>query len=195
MQIIPAVIAGSFIGGTALSIFESGEAANLQQEALELKRKQAETTAAQQQIQRSDAMITVLGQQQAQSAAQGIAAASETSGALVRGSYERFSESSETAKSNLQMKEYQMDAQSAQIEQENSTRIFTTMLDTVTKVGQMAMGMPPTGSGSSPGSSLPQPFDLKESFNDTPPMSKNDYVAQFKNNKPYAEYLQQNSGV
>jgi len=202
---IPFVLAGSFIGSSVYEISQAEEAArqqtealNLQAEAVELKRKQGETAAAQQQIARSDAIMQVEGEQQAQAAAQGMAESSGTLGALTIGSYNKYAESSKTGEFNLEMQGLGLDVQQAGIEQRKSNveaqkdaQIFGILIDTATKAAQMAAGMPPTAVGHGSTQAQTDYGDSTPLFSPIPEKGKTeaDFLANFRNQGSFAKHL------
>jgi len=206
-EAIPFVVAGSFIGSSIYEMqqaeemaAEQTEALNLQAEALEIKRKQGETVAAKQQIERSDALMQVEGEQQAQAAAQGMAESSGTLGALTMGSYNKYAESSKTGEFNLEMQELGIDVQQVGIEQKKANvesqkdaQIFGILIDTATKAAEMAAGVPPTGIGAGAG-----PTQAQTDYGNTNPLysptpqkgqSKIDFLENFRNKGSFAKHL------
>jgi len=204
-EAIPFVVAGSFIGSSIYEMqqaeemaAEQTEALNLQAEALEIKRKQGETVAAKQQIERSDALMQVEGEQQAQAAAQGMAESSGTLGALTMGSYNKYAESSKTGEFNLEMQELGIDVQQVGIEQKKANvesqkdaQIFGILIDTATKAAQMAAGMPPTAVGHSSTQTQTEYGDTNPLYSPTPQkgQSKIDFLENFRNQGTFAKHL------
>lgn len=168
--------------------------ANMREKALEIKRKQAEAVASQKQIQRDDAIMKVEGEQQAQAAAQGMAPGSGTLGALTAGSYNKYAESSQTGKFNLEMQELSIDQKQAEVESRANAEIFGVLIDTATKAAQMYVGKPPTGAGKSSFSksdyNLPDYLYKDREKTET----EEDYLESFRNHSPFSKHLVGTSG-
>ena len=123
-------IIGAMIAGAAGKTYMEGEAINKQEEALELKRKQAEAKAAQDQITRDDELMHVQSAQLAEAAAQGMSASSGTLGALEKESYNKFAKSSEIGKFNLESQSLAIDQQISELEDKYWADAFGTVADT-----------------------------------------------------------------
>jgi len=134
MDALPFIVTGALGLPRA---YEEREARKAQEQALELKRKQQEAIASQQQIQRDDALMKVQGEQLAQATAQGMALSSGTLGSLQLGSYNKFAKSSEIGAFNLEMSELSLDQQRSSLESQYWANVF----GTVEKNAMKAYGM------------------------------------------------------
>ena len=137
-------IIGAVVAGAAGKMYMEGEAINQQEEALELKRKQAEAKAAQDQIQRDDQLLHVQSAQLAEAAAQGMSLSSGTLGALQEASYNKFAKSSEIGKFNLESQSLAIDQHMAELEDKYWADAFGTVEDTAMKLSGMSS---PTSTG------------------------------------------------
>jgi hypothetical protein len=124
---------GAMVAGAAGKMYMEGEALNEQENALELKRKQAEAKASQDQIQRDEQLMHVQSAQLAEAAAQGMSSASGTLGALETESYNKFAQSSKTGKFNLESQSLAIDFQIEQLEDKYWADAFGTVADTASK--------------------------------------------------------------
>lgn len=111
-----------------------GQAINKQEEALELKRKQAQAKASQDQIERDDQLLHVQAAQLTEAAAQGMASSSGTLGALETESYNKFAKSSQVGKFNLESQSLAIDQQMAELEDKYWADAFGTVADTAGKL-------------------------------------------------------------
>lgn len=196
---IPFILAGSLIGSAAYKMKLAGDKANMENEALELQRKQAEVKAAEDQIKRSDAIMRVEDQQQAEAVHQGMSLASGTLGSLTEGSYNKYAESSQTGKFNLDMRELSIDQKEAAVEAKARAEIFGTLIDTAVKGAELYMGMPPTpdkGADVSTGvmQYTPSSNDFWGSMGKwTEETQPGDYVTEFKAKRgKFSTWLSQN---
>jgi len=165
----------AMVAGAAGKTYMDEEAMEEKEEALELKRKQQEAIASQQQIQRDQKMMEVQGQQLAQGAAQGMSLSSGTLGALEEGSYNQFAKSSEIGKFNLQMSEAQIDQQKSQLESQFWSSVFGTVEDVASKGITMSKG---SGSGGGKGAA--------------PGLQAPNLVDDYKDDDPFASWLHTN---
>ena len=147
-------IIGAIIAGTAGKIYMEGEALDSQEKALELKRKQAEAAASQDQIKRDDEMMRVQSAQIAEATAQGMALSSGTLGALEESSYNKFAKSSEIGKFNLESQSLAIDSRMAELESKYWADAFGTVVEAATSM----KGMGKASGGGGGGGELPQPW-------------------------------------
>lgn len=141
---VPFVI-GAIIVGSAAEIYEEKQAEEAQEEALEVKRKQAQAKAAQDQIDRDDQMMHVQSAQLAEAAAQGMAPSSGTVGALQLGSYNKFAESSAMGKYNLISQNLAIDKQMSALEDQFWAQAFGTVVKAAGEVAGLSGPTPTTG--------------------------------------------------
>jgi len=141
MEALPFIVTGALGLPKA---YEEREARKAQEAALELKRKQQEAIASQEQIQRDDAIMRVQGEQMAQAAAQGMDLSSGTLGSLQLGSYNKFAASAAAGKFNLEMQELAIDQQRSSLESQYWANVF----GNVEKNAMKAYGMTGGGGGS-----------------------------------------------
>jgi len=127
-------IIGAMVAGAAGKMYMEGEAVNKQEEALELKRKQAEAKASQDQINRDEQLLHVQSAQLAEAAAQGMSSSSGTLGALESDSYNKFAKSSATGKFNLESQSLAIDEQMSELEDKYWADAFGTVADTAGKI-------------------------------------------------------------
>ena len=146
-------IIGAVIAGSAGKMVMEGQAVNAQEEALELKRKQAQAKAAQDQIERDEQLMHVQSAQLAEATAQGMALSSGTLGAMETEAYNKFAKSSQTGKFNLESQSLAIDYQVEQLEDKYWANVFGTVADTAGKVyglssgGGSTMGTPENTTG------------------------------------------------
>jgi len=155
-------IIGAVVAGAAGKMYMEGEAINQQEEALELKRKQAEAKAAQDQIQRDDQLLHVQSAQLAEAAAQGMSLSSGTLGALQEASYNKFAKSSEIGKFNLESQSLAIDQHMAELEDKYWADAFGTVEDTAMKLSGMSS---PTSTGGATPQNTTGVFD-KSNYSD-----------------------------
>jgi len=132
-------IIGAVLAGSAGKMYMEGQAVNEQEEALELKRKQAEAKAAQDQIQRDDQLMHVQSAQLAEAAAQGMSLSSGSLGALQEASYNKFAKSSEIGQYNLESQSLAIDQQMAELESKYWADAFGTVASTAMNLGGMSV--------------------------------------------------------
>lgn len=181
------------IAGTAGEMYEQGEATNAKEQALELQRKQQETLAAQEQIKRDDMLRRVQGEQLAQAAAEGMAPSSGTLGSLELGSYNQFAASTQTAKSNLAMKEMAIDQQKSQLESQYWAQMFGDVTQAVTGMGQAGVGAGGWGStAGGGGNSLDAGFGKESPGLSASNMKQPNLVERYTDTDPFANWLQEN---
>ncbi len=143
-------IIGAVVAGAAGKMYMEGEAINEQEEALELRRKQAEAKAAQDQIQRDEQLMHVQSAQLAEAAAQGMSLSSGSLGALQEASYNKFAKSSEIGQYNLESQSLAIDQQMASLESKYWADAFGTVESTAMNLA--GMSVPSGSSGSLQGS-------------------------------------------
>ena len=186
----------AMVAGAGAKTYMDEEAMEEKEEALELKRKQQESIASQQQIQRDQKMMEVQGQQLAQASAQGMSLSSGTLGALEEGSYNQFAKSSEIGKFNLEMSELSIDQQQSQLESQYWASVFGTVEDLASKGYNMSQGTgtggknagPSAGNfGLSPDSDVgTQQLDMMQA-NERPNL-----VQKYESQDPFAKWLYDN---
>lgn len=130
-------IIGAVVAGAAGKMYMEGEAINEQEEALELRRKQAEAKAAQDQIQRDEQLMHVQSAQLAEAAAQGMSLSSGSLGALQEASYNKFAKSSEIGQYNLESQSLAIDQQMAELESKYWADAFGTVESTAMNLYEM----------------------------------------------------------
>jgi len=130
-------IIGAMVAGAAGKMYMEGEALNEKEEGLELKRKQAEAKAAQDQIQRDEQLMHVQSAQLAEAASQGMSLSSGSLGALQEASYNKFAKSSEIGKFNVESQSLAIDQQMAELESKYWADAFGTVESTAASIGSM----------------------------------------------------------
>lgn len=191
MQALPFIVAGAFAG----KAYEEHEAMKAQQGALELKRKQQEAIASQEQIQRDDALMRVQGEQLAQATAQGMALSSGTLGSLQLGSYNKFAKSSQVGKFNLEMTELSLDQQRSALESQYWANVFGSVEKLAMQGYSMSGGGGSTGLQAGPNFGL-DTKDGADFWGNQQTMlgeeSRPNLVERYENRGRYAQWLYEN---
>jgi len=187
-----AAILVAVVAGTAGEMYEQGQATNAKEAALELQRKQQETLAAQEQIQRDDMLRRVQGEQLAQAAAEGMAPSSGTLGSLQLGSYNKFAESTQTAKSNLAMKEMAIDQQKSQLESQYWAQMFGDVFGAAEGMAQVGVGAGGGGGGGGGGDWMDAGFGKESPGLMAPTTKKPNLVDTYTDTDPFANWLHEN---